>query len=363
MRKTTRGHWLLTTTVNAGWVGKRQFKTYKSAVYRSTPVHHQESVEHYRDTYTTYGDDPSLPDALRSHATTTVSTGRQTWTETNEHTTYESTFDGYEDRVDAWTDVAYDGGGQAQWRWRGVREGDRVYSVTVTLFGHYRWLREHNASQDEWSAKEPFGWKLLGQDARAIIKADVDTWRERVRRIKPQGVSVPMLGLKCVDGVATVLDDGQVLLRYGGIRQTGPQRKECLVEDGDLLLLVIPENGEGMAAMHNVRTGDTWRNPNGVSDPGITMIARTYAATAAATAACIGVLQIGRHYDAGLYGMAVAIVPAVGAYMMWKRAKDRMDYAYGRARHNRERADTTVRQIRNMAWLCIRSLPPLAQRQ
>lgn len=353
-----------TTTVRGGWVGPRQFRTTKVPVYRSTPTVHEETTQHYRDTYTTYGEDPSTPDYLRSHETTTVHTGRQTWEETSSHTTYEDSFEGYEDRTDMWREIAWDGGGTTQTRWRAIDEGNRVYHVDVSLFGRTLHGRLHDATHSAWEHAPRRGWGLLGRQARAMIAADVAAWRDKVWRIRPSGLRQALEGLVCVDGYAEALKDGLVRIHYDGISMTGEQRPECPMDHDDLLLLAITPHGNGIAAIHNVRTGDTWRNPNGATDPPPASMLREHALTITAGAVGIIAAGIGIH-DAGLRHITAPVVLSTMAagYLLGRRAKLRIDVLKARAGHNRDRVDTVVAYLRTLGWRCIRDLPPLSRRE
>jgi hypothetical protein len=353
-----------TTTVQGGWVGPRQFHTSKVAVYRSTPTVHEETHEHYRDTFTTYGEDPSTPDYLRSHETTTVHTGRQTWEETRSHTTYEDSFEGYRDSTDMWRDITWDGGSTTRTRWRALDEGNRVYHVDVSLFGRTLHARLHDATHSTWEHAPRRGWGLMGGQALAMIAEDVAAWRDRVWRIRIPARRDALEGLVCVPGHAELLKDGLVRIHYDGTAMTGEQRPECPVEHDDLLLLAITPHGAGVAAIHNVRTGGTWRNHVGSTGPSTATVLREHALTIAAGAIGLTAAGVGL-YDTGLQYMTAPVVLAsiAAGYLLGRRAKLRVDVLKARAAHNRDRIDTVVAHLMTLGWRCIGNLPPLSQRE
>jgi len=346
------------TTVQGGWVGQTQSQTSKVASYRSVPVTSYEDVEHHRDEYTTYGEDPSLPDMYRSHETTTVHTGRQPWTEQREHTRYESEFDGYRDVTTMWRDISWDGGGHTRSQWRVPSPGHRVYHVNISLFGRTLHGRTYDAAHMQWDRPAAFGWRLLERQAIRLVAADVAAWRSRARRLKPGGIGMTIGDLVCFDGTVATVEDGAAQVEHGkGIRSI-PEKPGLSMSRDDFLLLAGPPHSRAVSIIHNVTTGESWRILDGSTRPSAKTVLRENALTIAAGLVGLAALGLGLHDDNLQYLTAPVVLAAIATgYLLGRRASDRLATLKMRLETARAGIDEVESYFRTLGWRGIRNLP------
>ncbi len=344
--------------VRGGWVGATRSQTSKVASYRSTPVTTYESVEHYRDSYAVYGADPSLPDAVRSLETTRVHTGRDTWTEEQEHVRYESEFDGYRDVTTTWRDISWDGGGRTRSRWHVARPGHRVYHVGVSVFGRMLHSRLYDAVDLQWERPPAFGWRAFRRKATDLIAADVAAWRDRAWRVAPGGVDFSLREMACFDGTVAEVQDGTAIVRTAKGRRGIAGKPGFRMDQDDFLLLARASYGDVVVAIHNVTTGGTWHVHGDSSRPSPKTVLREHRLTIAAGIVGVVALCIGLRDHALQHLTAPVVLAAIAAgYLLGQRATDRLAGLRMRSERVRRDTDDVVSCFRTIGWKGIRNLP------
>jgi len=347
------------TTVQGGWVGQTQSQTSSVASYRSVPVTSYEDVEHYRDEYTTYGEDPSLPDMYRSHETTTVHTGRQSWTEQREHTRYESEFDGYRDVTTMWRDISWDGGGRTRSEWRVPSAGHRVYHVGITLFGRMLHSRLYDAAHMQWNRPAALGWRLLERQALALIATDVAAWRGRARGLKPGGFGMTIGDLVCFDATVASVASGTATVNHGKGSRDIAAKPGLSMSTDDLLLLAGPPHSRAVSIIHNVTTGESWRILDGSTRPSARTVLRENALTVAAGLVGLAALGVGLYDDTLQHLTAPVFLAAIATgYLLGRRASHRLAILKMRLETARAGIDDVESYFRTLGWRGIRNLPP-----
>lgn len=362
--------------VTGGWVVNAR----KERRMRSEAVHHSEEVDTYtpmrEDHYETYGDDPSLPDVMRSHETTTRYVGSRHWEERGSETVTRTEWRDVEEDVTL-HDVALDDGGTMT-RVSGLISGDRVYVVNTRRMGRGMDHEIFGASRRRWAPRMRSQYvrdlmkrsngtpAMTERQAAAMRKAvhraiqqDMDALRGRLRDAKPVGMAFDIDGLRYLDGRVETSGD-QISYIYDGQRFTGAQTPDCPFEHGDLMMTVVPATegvGMRMALLHNPRTGATWFNPKGTTAPrGTRRLLDAWAGLAMAAAAVVVPTTLHlMGFDRVAAASAFALI--ILALMLLNAADARHKARVERAAGVRARVEDALMVIRLQCWRRVRQTP------
>lgn len=354
--------------IRAGWAVNATTRRERSTRTVYDPVNVHETVTHHRDTYTTYGDDPSTPDYLRSHETTTR-VDRQSWSETVTRTDSVARSEAFEEDVTR-HDIVMDDG-TIHHGVRGMRSGDRVYFVHSRRFGRDFAPEWYSATARKWEPQlrtrytydlarraktrpyaMPTQFAAMRRATMPAIQDDMTALLATMENVDPSGIDLEMWGLRYVDGVVGVKGD-QVTMRYAGMSVSGPQRPECTFRDGDMMMAIIPPGpnpGTGLAALFNPRTGATWINERTVGRPG--MIKRLHGARWAVAAIAGAVLSAAVGHEMG--EMRIGAIAALGlvalAAILWGRSGNEHRVRSHQADQRRRNLDVMLDVMRGRVW-------------
>jgi hypothetical protein len=368
MENVTIRRGLTSHEIRAGWAVNASTRRERSTRTVYDPVNVDETVNHHRDTITTYGDNPSTPDYLRSHETTTR-VDRHSWSETVTRTESVARSEAFEEDVTR-HDIVMDNG-TIHHGVRGMRSGDRVYFVHSRRFGRDFAPEWYSATARKWELQPrsrytydlarraktrpyamPSQFAAMKRAVMPAIGDDMSALMATMDNVDPSGIDLEMWGLRCVDGVVAVKGD-QVTMRYAGMSVTGPQRPECVFRDGDMMMAVMPPGanpGTGLAALLNPRTGATWINGRTVGRPGIAK--RLHGGRWALGAIAGAVLSAAVGHEAGQ--MRIGAIAALGlvvlAAIVWGRSGNQHGLRRDQADQRRRNVDMMLNVMRGRVW-------------